>query len=320
MRALLSRTAEAILRANKVVIASHVNPDGDTIGCNLALTHALRALGKSVTSLSSNGVPQIYRWMPGQERILTETNERGFDLAIVVDTGTLDRVGRAREAVESAASALCIDHHPDEGRFGNIRFVDSDAAATGELVYRVIRRLGMAITPDIATCLMCAIVTDTGAFRFMNVKARTLRISAELMRYGAVPADIAELVFESRSVAALKLLGRSLDRLTLTPDGRAAYSALRAADFREMGATDEDTEGIVNHVRAVRGTQVGILFREIEGNQVRVSLRSRVGFDVNRVAGAFGGGGHRLASGCTLDQPTDEAVRAVLAEVARCMA
>lgn len=297
------------------MIASHINPDGDTLGSSLALTHALRAMGKAVLPLCSDGVPDIYRWMPGQEWVQRSTDRRDFDLGIVCDTGSLDRTGAARPAVESAAETLCLDHHVTEGQCGDVRLVDARAAATGELTYALLRELRAPLTRAIADCLMCALVTDTGSFRFMNVTPYTFRISGVLMRYGACPAAISELVFENRSLASAKLLGRALDSLRLSECGRVAWAHVTARDFAELDATDEETEGIVNHVRSIRGANVGLFFREVPGRQVRVSLRARAGFDVSRIAQQFGGGGHQLAAGCSLPPPLAEAEPAVVAAV-----
>src|SRR5579871_5332460 len=195
MKKALKQAVEALSRAEKIAIASHINPDGDTLGSNLALAHALRAMGKTVVTLSHDGVPEILRWMPGQEGVLRETDERDFDLGIVCDTGTLDRIGRNRGAIEAAPASICIDHHIAEGTFGQIRVVYSKAAATGEIVYALLRALRAPFDKAIADCLLCALITDTGSFRFMNVTPDTLRIAAALMRFGACPAVISDLVF-----------------------------------------------------------------------------------------------------------------------------
>jgi phosphoesterase RecJ-like protein len=319
MRTALKQAAGALHRARNIVIACHINPDGDTLGSALALALALRHMGKRATVLSHDGVPEIYRWMPGQETVLSSTDARDFDLAVVCDTGTADRVGRVKPAIEAAPLSLCIDHHAAEGSFGQIRLVNPRVAATGELVYPLLKEMKAQIDRPIAECLMCALITDTGSFRFMNVTPHTFRIGAALMRAGACPAMIGELVFENRSLASVKLLGRALESLQVSTDGRVAWARIRAKDFEELGATDEDTEGIVNHIRAVRGAQVALLFREIPGRKVRISLRARDGYDVNRVAQMFGGGGHRLAAGCSHEPPLDEAERRILTEVARWM-
>ncbi len=320
MKAVLQRAAETIRQADRIVLASHINPDGDTIGSSLALTHVLRQMGKVAVPLSHHGVPEIYRWLPGQEWIARNVEERDFDLAIVCDTGTVDRIGEAREPVEAAPRSLCIDHHVTEGNFGQIRVVNAKAAATGELVYTLLKEMGIAPNRAVADCLMCAIITDTGVFRFPNVTPETLRIAAELMEFGASPSEINEIVFENRSLAGLKLLGRALEALQLSSDGQIAWSVLSEQDFLDCGASPEDTEGIVNHVRAARGVQVGVLLHQIPGKRVRVNLRSRNGYDVRRVAEAFGGGGHTLAAGCSLEPPLQEAESKVLIEVKRWMA
>jgi phosphoesterase RecJ-like protein len=313
----IARAADAIRAANKVVTACHINPDGDTLGSALALAHALKRMGKSVTVLSHDGVPDIYSWMPGHDWVQKDTADRDFDLAIVCDTGTADRIGRARLAIESAPVSIDIDHHLAEGTFGQIRVVNAKVAATGELVFALLNELGTEIDKSIADCLMCAVVTDTGSFRYMNVTPGTFRIGGQLMKAGACPAAISELVFENRSMESIKLLGRALDSLRVTADGKVAWAHVQARDYEELSATDEETEGIVSHVRAVKGALVGILFREIPGKKVRISLRARHGYDVNRVANAFGGGGHKLAAGCSLDPPLENAESAVLAEVIR---
>ena len=213
-----------------------------------------------------------------------------------------------------------IDHHITAGQFGDIRLLDAGAAATGEIVYDLLLALGAPITLPIAECLLCALLTDTGSFRFMNVTPRTMEIAAEMLRVGASPNTIAEQVFENKAFAAQKLLGRALESLQRTPDGRIVWAHVTQADFQEFHATDEATEGVVNAVRAVRGADIALFLREMPSGRFRVSLRSREPFDVAKVAQVFGGGGHRLASGCTLDGPLAEAEARLVAEVQRWMA
>ncbi len=323
MRASYKRAVEALCGAQRIVTASHVNPDGDALGSILALTHALKALGKEVVPISTDGVPDIYAWMPGADWVQTSTERRDFDVAVVCDAGTLERAGNSQTvALESATIMIDIDHHVADGPFGDIQIVDDKAAATAELVYSLIRALGTAagrdlVSREIAECLMTGLITDTGSFRFMNVTPRTFYLAARLQKHGADPAPIAERVFENRSLAGLKLLGRALDSLLVSADGRVAWAAVTANDFLELHAADDETEGIVNQIRAIRGADVGVLFREIPGRKIRVSLRAREGSDVNAIAAVFGGGGHKLASGCSLDPPLVDAVRLVVAECVR---
>jgi len=323
MKRAIAEAVEAIYGAQRFVLVGHVNPDGDALGCILALTHALRALGKETVTLLADGVPDIYRWMPGAEWVQQQTEQRGFDLAIVCDSGALERIGRSLiPVIESAKTLLDIDHHLADGPFGDIRILDAGAAATAELVWDLIQALTKRTGRDladraVAECLLTGIITDTGSFRFLNVTPKTFTLAARLQRLGAQPASISELVFENRSFASLKLLGRALDSLQTTSEGRVGWAHVTAQDLKEFAATDADTEGIVNHVRAVKGVQVGILFREIPGMKVRISLRARAGADVNKIANVFGGGGHKLAAGCSVAPPLAEVERAVIAEAVR---
>ena len=323
MKGQFGRAVSAFCSANRILISSHVNPDGDALGSTLALTHALRKLGKEVLPLLTDGVPEIYRWMPGAELVQRTTDRRDFDVAVVCDAGVLPRVGRSiMPVVESARILVDIDHHVADGPFGDIRILDSRAAATAELVWPLLKRLSRAsardlIDTDVALCLMAGLITDTGSFRFPNVTPYSFELAAKFQRLGAEPAPINELVFETRSYASIKLLGRALDSLQVTPDGCVAWAHVTAEDLEEFNATDAETEGVVNHVRAIKGVQVGILFREMPGNQVRISLRAREGADVNKIANAFGGGGHRLAAGCSVAPPLVEAERVVVAEALR---
>ncbi|HVK05714.1 MAG TPA: bifunctional oligoribonuclease/PAP phosphatase NrnA [Armatimonadaceae bacterium] len=317
----MGEAVAAIRAARNIVIACHVNPDGDTLGCMLALGLGLEQMGaggKAVTLLSSDGVPDLYTFLPGSERIQRATDRRDFDLSVVVDAGDLSRIGAAnRETVEAAPILIDIDHHVTSGQFGQIRLLDATAAATAEILYDLLLALGVEITRPIAENLQCALLTDTGSFRFMNVTPRTFALAGALMEKGASPAPIAERVFENKSYAAQKLLGRALGSLRRSEDGRIVWAHVTRADFQEFAATDEDTEGVVNAVRSVRGADVALFLREMGDGRLRVSLRSRDPIDVSQVAAAFGGGGHRLASGCTLDGPLADAEATLVAEVAR---
>ncbi len=312
----LADAAAAINESQSIVLACHVNPDGDALGSLLGLALALIPLGKSVVCLSEDGVPDILRFLPGTE-LITQTTEAGaFDLALVVDSGELPRVGDSvKPLIARAKRVVDIDHHVTSGAFGDIRVLDSHAASTAEIVYALLETLGAPITPDIATCLFTGIITDTGSFRFQNVTPNTLRVAAKLLEAGAPPAHISENVFDNRTFAATRLLGHALSSLSQTQDGKVIWAHITAKDFQELGATDQDTEGVVNYVRGVRGAEVGVLFREMETGKIRVSLRSRETVNVAEIASKFGGGGHRMASGCTLNAPLVQAEQTMIRAV-----
>ena len=312
----LSDAAAAIGESRSIVLACHVNPDGDALGSLLGLALALIPLGKDLACLSQDGVPDILRFLPGAEMIVQTTDIPAFDLALVVDSGELARVGETvKTLIARARRVVDIDHHVTAGAFGDIRVLDAHAASTAEIVYALLQTLQLPITPDIATCLFTGVITDTGSFRFQNVTPNTLRVAAKLLEAGAPPAHISENVFENRTFAATRLLGQALAALSQTPDGQVIWTHITAQDFRTIGATDQDTEGVVNYVRGVRGAEVGLLFREMETGKIRVSLRSRESVNVAEIAARFGGGGHRMASGCTLDAPLADAEQAVVRAV-----
>lgn len=309
----LQQAAEVLRQASSVVLACHLNPDGDTLGCALALQAALESGGKRVVTLSSDGVPEIYRFLFGSDRVLPATDERGFDVAVVCDTGAPDRIGRAQEAVFSARVIINIDHHTTEGTFGHIRVQQPRAAATAEIVYHLLKVMEVRITPDIATCLLTGIITDTGLYRYMNVSPTTFRISAALLEAGASPARIAEEVFERRSLSSVRLLGRALENLQQEEGGRLLWSYVSYDDFTALGASDEDTEGIITQLRSVRDSVVLALLREVKPGRVRVSVRSRdERIDMAKLAERFGGGGHRMAAGFWVDGNIEQAQQKVI--------
>ena len=274
---------------------------------------ALIPLGKEIVCLSEDGVPEILKFLPGAELIRQMTDLPVFDLALVVDSGDLPRVGKTvQPLIGRAKQVVDIDHHAATGAFGDIRVLDARAASTAEIVYALLLALQTPITPEIATCLFTGIITDTGSFRFQNVTPNTLQVAAALLEAGAPPAFISENVFENRTFAATRLLGHALSSLRQSPDGKIIWAHITAKDFAELGATDQDTEGIVSYVRGVRDAEVGLLFREMAQGGIRVSLRARETVNVAEVAETFGGGGHRMASGCTVNLPLAEAELAVV--------
>ncbi len=309
---------EAFERAETIALACHVNPDGDALGSLLALGIALndRYRDKKITMLSHDGVPEIYEFLPNSSRILSETPILAYDLAIALDSGDPARTGQRIMPIFAASlERMDIDHHVGEGEFGDVRLLDTRAAATAEIVYDLVNYLEVPITTDIATCLLTGVITDTGSFRFMNVTPRTLRTAASLIEAGASPSLISEHVFDNRTFGATRLLGRTLSTLGSDASGRITYAAVSFSDFVEEGANDQETEGFINFIRSVRGSDVALLFRETEEGKVRISLRSCESVNVAEIAQQFGGGGHKMASGCTFVGPLHAAQEALIAAV-----
>ena len=280
---------QSLIQADSVVIGCHQRPDGDTLGSSLGLAHVLRQLGKDVTVISVDGVPENYRFIPESETILASTYRRDFDLGILVDSESEKRVGSAIEPISLAKQTACIDHHIPDGEFGNIRIVDHSSASTAELVVELLEANDVEIDTTAASQFLTGLIADTGAFRFANTSPRTFEIASRLTRLGADPSSIAKQVFDCRPLHAIKLLGRALSSICTDSTETISWASITRDDLDELGAGDADTDSIVNYIGMVRGVQVYILFREIERGSIRVSLRSRNGVDVNVVARAFDG-------------------------------
>jgi len=314
--------AAAVIRSGRsFVLAGHTNPDGDCLGSIAGMSVVLSGMGKRVSAVVPEGVPELYKFLPGAERMIAQPpHDERFDVGIAFDSDRQDRLGPAAQIFDRCDQVVVLDHHVGCEWNKGILLVDSTKASCGEIVYCLIRELGAPVTREVAESLLTAIVTDTGSFRYSNVKAETLRIAADLVEAGGVPGTIVERVYESRSLASAKALGKALTNLQITDVGRISYTFLTRQDIEEAGAADADTEGIVNVVRSIRGARVGIFFREVSTESTRVSLRSTGGEDVSAIAKEFGGGGHKAAAGCTVEKPVTQAIEAVLDSVRQCMA
>jgi bifunctional oligoribonuclease and PAP phosphatase NrnA len=304
-----------LLEGHSFVLACHQRPDGDTLGSALAIAHVLRRYGKDVVVLSEDGVPEGYHFIPESETVLASTDRRDFDFGVLVDCEGVKRIGSAQDAILAAKSTACFDHHVPNGGFGEVRVIDPGASSTAELVTEFIEANEIEIDEILATQLMSGLVADTGAFRFANATPRTFDVAARLVECGAKPSVIAREVYESKSMRSMRLLGRALDSLQTDPSGRVVWATVSRQDMDDLGATDGDTESIVNLVRWVKGPEVAILFRETKPNSIRISLRSADGTDVDAIARVFGGGGHQAAAGCTVEAPLRDAVKRVVEEV-----
>ncbi|MDM7461654.1 MAG: bifunctional oligoribonuclease/PAP phosphatase NrnA [bacterium] len=315
------RAIAHIAEAESFLIVPHLHPDGDALGSALGLYHALKQIGKTaVTVVSHDSVPEIYRFLPDWEHVqLEHPHHTTYDLAIVVDQSQLSRAGKHERLARAARAILQIDHHMPLEPFADVRLVDTAAAATAELVYRLLRAMHVPLTPEIATCLLTGIVTDTFSFKFPNTTPRTLRIAAALQQAGADLSFINEQVFETRSFSAVKLLGLALSTLQRTSDGAIAWVAIPRRAFEEAHAHEEETEGIVNFVRSQRGEQVAMMLRDSPNGTVRASLRSRGKVTVAQLAQQFDGGGHENAAGCTLETSLAEAEMILVQEARRWM-
>jgi len=310
---LAERIAETLL-ARRVLLLNHVSPDGDCLGSTLALARALRARGQHAVVGSSDGVPDMYRFLPGADQVVTDVGaDTPFGAAVFMECSTPDRAGALAGRAVGAPLWVNIDHHVSNGGYGDLILYDPAAAAVGELVTPIVQALGPIDAPA-ATCLMTALLTDTGSFRYASVTPRTLRIAADLVQAGASPADVNTRVYENRPASAFRLLAMALGRLELSADGRIAWTSVTQDMLRASGAPMEESEGIVGQLRAIAGVQVALLFKE-EQDGIRVSLRARAGIRANIIAEAFGGGGHAAAAGFTATGPLPDVMRRTIEAV-----
>lgn len=312
----LTAVAEALRHGRRFAVTSHVRPDGDALGSVLAMGWILRRLGKEVRLVLADPVPATYAFLPGVERIEVAGDLGGkpvdVDTVVVVDCSDPVRVGPVGALLSPEALVVNVDHHLSN-EFAGPKYVRTEAAATGELLYELAQHLGLEIDRDTATCLYTALLTDTGSFRFANTTAGTLHIAAELLTRGVSPGYVAEQVYDVRPLASLRLLAEALATLRLTADGKVAWLQMDPGMLERHQVDASETEGLVNYARTISGVRIGALFRGVGPAATRVSWRSRPGYDVSRVAARFGGGGHANAAGCDIPLPLAEAVEAGVA-------
>jgi phosphoesterase RecJ-like protein len=306
----------ALLRDSRdIYIGTHVRPDGDALGTMLGLALALEKQGCRVARLCRDLVPDHYAFLAGVDDVSPEPPDWPAQVGVVVDCDGISRLGDLEPVFSAIPHLVDIDHHATDHAFGQERLIDSSAGATAEIVHDLLALLGVEPDPDIATCLFTAILTDTGRFCYGNTSARSLHIAGALVDAGADPHAIARRVYEERSMAAMHLLGRALSRLSQDIDSQVVSATLTPNDLRETAASPSDTEGIIDHLRSIGGPSVALLVVEGENGRARVSLRSDGTVDVSEIALGFGGGGHMMAAGCTVEATAEEARRSVLEAV-----
>jgi bifunctional oligoribonuclease and PAP phosphatase NrnA len=301
-----------------VAILSHIRPEGDTLGSALACHLTLQNLGREVTTFNPDPVPKTLRALPGAAEVIqADRLPRPYDCYLVVDATDPKRVGGLLNGVPAGSLVINIDHHISNTLFGTYNWVDPEAAATGEMIYYLITEMGVPLSRDVATNLYVAILTDTGSFHFANTTPRALRVAAALIEAGVVPHEVAALLFDQREVEDLRLLGTLLTTMQLSPDGRVAWIEVTREVLGQDGAQGDALEDLINYPRSIKGVEVALLLKEESREAIRVSLRSNGTVDVAAVAGAFHGGGHKKAAGCTVVGSLPEVRERLFAEIRR---
>jgi len=304
---MLDRVLQEIRARHRFVVTSHARPDGDGIGSALACGQILRVMGKDAQVVMHDGVPRIYRNLPFADRAIQSDTVPPNDAVILLECDGLKRT--LLQGLEECF-LINIDHHVSGRNFAHINWIDSTVMAAAELVYRLARLACVPVDADIATCLYTALMTDTGSFMFEGTNERTFTVARELVLAGADPAHCARNIYFGHSTAKLRLLGAAL--ANLHRDGPLAWIWVTQEQMERFGAREEDCEGLVNYALSIGDVEAAIFFHELPDRRWRVSLRSKGAVNVSAVAEHFGGGGHKCASGCSVDGPLAIAVSRVL--------
>ncbi len=300
---IVRRIVETLRQHESFCIVGHIRPDGDCIGSQLGLGLALKNAGKKVTCWNEDVLPDKLRFMDPSGRLLQQpTSGRAFDCVIATDCATFERLGRVAPCIGQRKVFLNIDHHASNTRYADINWISPKEPSTGELIVRLLEAGGWPITPPIANCLFAAISTDTGSFQYPSTRPPTFHIAAKLVQRGADLGRICNDVYHSYSLSRVRLLQHVYNEFKLTADNQIAYFWLRKKDYVRTGAKPDDSEGLIDHVRAIEPVVVACLFEEMDGDLTRISLRSKnEKVNVNNIAQLFGGGGHHAAAGARVN-------------------
>ncbi|MFA5411146.1 MAG: DHH family phosphoesterase [Candidatus Omnitrophota bacterium] len=295
----LALAKRQILKVKDIAISGHVNPDGDSLGSLLSLGLGLEKLGKRVYMLSQDKIPPHYKFLPGVKR-LQKTLKKRVDLAIAVDCGAKHLLGRNQAVFEKAKAVLEIDHHQFRKPFGDIQLLDHQAAAVGELVYLLLKRLKVGITPEIAENLLVSIIVETNSFQLPGVRPLTFSLCSGLLKKDIDFPKLIDTVYASKTKEAVILSGICLARCKFLKGGKIVWSIIRQRDFLRVKGKDYDADTVANEMRSIKGVRIVVLFREKSKRVLRVSLRSKGGINIATVVEKYNGGGHFDIAGCYL--------------------
>lgn len=312
----LAQIVKACAAHRTFCVVGHIRPDGDCIGSQLAVALALRDQGREVVCWNEDPVPQKLAFLDREGLFGRPRRGRAFDCVIATDCASFERLGRAGACVARRRVLINIDHHHSNTRYGDLNWISSRSPSTGELIFRLLKAAAWPLTPPIADCLFTAVSTDTGSFQYATTRPATFRIAGELLRRGANLARICNEVYQSFSLPRVGLLKHVYRSFRLLHGNRIAYCWLRPTDYARTGAQPDDSEGLIDHLRAIESVVVACVFEQLEPDLTRISLRSnRAGVNVNDIAARFGGGGHHAAAGARIRGRPLGVQRRVLASI-----
>lgn len=312
----MDRIIQHLKGSETLLLATHENPDGDALGALMALGLALESMGKTITYFNESPIPAVYRFLPCVDRVVSSPGDISiYDSAVVLDCGDIHRLGPAAALISRISPVINIDHHVTNTGFGHCRFIDTEASSSAEMVYRLIKRLGVFIDRRIATAIYMGILTDTGSFRFANTNSRAFSICAEMVELGVDPYDVSKHVYGTYSLGRIKLLNMALDSIEISRNGKLSLMTLTRDMFEKTDTQPEDVDGMINYAKRIEDVKVAAMIVEhVNGGPVgpgakgrfHVSLRSDGVVDVAAIAAEFGGGGHSNAAGFGIEASLSE--------------
>ena len=302
----IQKIIEVVRNNSSFLLTTHEGPDGDAIGSSLALASFLRRTGKDVTVYYMDPVPDLYAFLPGADSVLHHIPDKHFDVAFVLDIGERIRAGKEFCDFSRITTVINLDHHLSCDNFADYNIIDSQAAATGILVYRIAKASGYRFDHETALCIYVAVITDTGSFRYSNANREAFSVAGEMIECGVNAWYVAEHLYENQPQKLLELLARCLPTLEVFKAGLAASVTVTLDMYSATGADAELTDGFVNYPRSIRGVEVAIFFRQLEEKKFKIGFRAKGKINVATFSAAMGGGGHHNAAGCIVDGTLDE--------------
>jgi phosphoesterase RecJ-like protein len=295
---IIQRILDEVRASDSICVVGHIRPDGDCIGSQLGLAMALKNAGKKVVCWNQDPIPKKLSFLDTGKLFSEPKNKAEFDCVIATDCASFERLGTTGEFINKRRVFINIDHHQSNTRYADINWIAARAPSTGELIYRLLACANWAITPEIADCLFTAVSTDTGSFQYPSTRPATYYVGGKLVEKGADLAKVCNEVYQSYPLSRVRLMQHMFNKFRLAHDNRTAYFWLKKRDYTRTGAGPDDSEGLIDHIRAIEPVIVALVFEEVEPDLTRISLRSkREDVDVNEIAKQFGGGGHKAAAG-----------------------
>ena len=301
---MFNEAIKMVKEANLIYISAHINPDGDAIGSTFAVYFALKQLGKDVHVVMPS-YSEVFEFLPGVKDRVDSIKEDSYDLLIALDSSDHSRLAISDDEYERAEKVIMLDHHQIARPYGDFRYINDNKSSASEIAYLFIKELGVEFDSNIATLLYTGIMTDTGSFNYSNTSSDTLRVTAQLVDYGAKTVEVCKRLNDTIKESKLKLLAKSIDNMEVFYDGKVRYTYVDYLTINGLGIHDEDAEGMTNYLRSVEGTEVAVYVRGKSDGSIKVSMRSNGNVDISKIAISFGGGGHPRAAGYTMQDNID---------------